>query len=55
MSSRSSASDGTWLDAGKSRLFARDGQTHEEWLVVDGLDAAEWTEHTMEALACAQD
>jgi carbon monoxide dehydrogenase subunit G len=43
------------VDAGKGRLFARDGQTHEEWLVVDGLDAAEWTAHTMEALACARD
>ena len=43
------------VEAGKGRLFAHDGQTHEEWLVVDGLDAAEWTGHTMEALACAQD
>jgi len=43
------------VEAGKGRLFARDGQTHEEWLVVDGLDAAEWTAHAMEALACAQD
>jgi carbon monoxide dehydrogenase subunit G len=43
------------VDAGKGRLFAHDGQTHEEWLVVDGLDAAEWNAHTMEALACAQD
>jgi carbon monoxide dehydrogenase subunit G len=40
---------------GKGRLFAHDGQTHEEWLVVAGLDAAEWTAHTMEALACAKD
>ena len=36
-------------------LFALDGQTQEAWLVVDGLDAAEWTAHTMEALACARD
>ena len=43
------------VDTGKGRLFARDGQTHEEWLVVDGLDAAEWTAHTMEALAGARD
>jgi len=43
------------VDTGKGRLFAHDGQTHEEWLVVDGLDAAEWTAHTMEALACARD
>lgn len=38
------------IEAGKGRLFVHDGQTHEEWLVVDGLDAAEWTAHTMEAL-----
>ena len=43
------------VDAGKGHLFARAGQTHEEWLVVAGLDAAEWTAHTMEALACAKD
>ena len=43
------------VGTGKGRLFAHEGQTHEEWLVVDGLDAAEWTAHTMEALACARD
>jgi carbon monoxide dehydrogenase subunit G len=43
------------VDAGRGRLFAHAGQTHEEWLVVDGLDAAEWTAHTMEALACAKE
>jgi carbon monoxide dehydrogenase subunit G len=43
------------VDTGKGRLFAHDGQTHEEWFVVDGLDAAEWTSHTQEALACAKD
>jgi carbon monoxide dehydrogenase subunit G len=43
------------VQAGQGRLFVLDGQTLEEWLVVDGLDAAEWTGHTMEALACAQD
>jgi uncharacterized protein len=43
------------VQAGKGRLFAHDGQTHGEWLVVEGLDAAEWTAHTMEALACAKD
>jgi hypothetical protein len=43
------------VEAGKGRLFVHDGQTHEEWLVVDGLDAAEWTGHTMEALGCTQD
>lgn len=43
------------VGAGKGRLFAREGQTHEDWLVVGGLDASEWTAHTMEALACARD
>ena len=43
------------VGAGQGRLFIRDGQTHEEWLVVDGLDAAAWTAHTMEALACARE
>ena len=43
------------VEAGKGRLFVRDGQTHEEWLVVGGLDAAEWTGHTMEALGGTQD
>ena len=43
------------VEAGKGRLFVRDGQTHEEWLVVDGLDAAEWTGHAMEALGGTKD
>lgn len=43
------------VEAGRGRLFVYDGQTHEEWLVINGLDAAEWTGHTMEALACAKD
>ena len=43
------------IQAGKGRLFVHDGQTHQEWLVVDGLDAAEWTAHTMEALGCTHD
>ena len=43
------------VDAGKGRLFVSGGETHQEWLVVDGLDAAEWTAHTMEALGCTQD
>jgi carbon monoxide dehydrogenase subunit G len=43
------------VEAGKGRHFTRDGHTHPEWLVIDGLDAAEWTAHTMEALACARD
>jgi hypothetical protein len=43
------------VDAGKGRLFVHDGQTHEQWLVVNGLDAAEWTAHTMEALGSTKD
>jgi len=43
------------VEAGKGRLFVHDGQTHEEWIVVDGLDAAEWTGHTMEALGGTKD
>jgi|GEM_PF-2521277 len=42
------------VDAGTGRLLVLDGQTHEEWLVVNGLDAAEWTAHTMEALGGMQ-
>ena len=38
------------VDAGKGRLFIHNGNTLEDWFVVDGLDAAEWTGHTMEAL-----
>ena len=43
------------VDAGKGRLFVSGGETHQEWLVVAGIDAAEWTAHTMEALGCTQD
>ena len=43
------------IEAGEGRLFVHDGQTHEEWIVVNGIDAAEWTAHTMEALGCTQD
>jgi hypothetical protein len=43
------------VEAGQGRLFEREGQTHEDWLVVDGLDAAEWTGHAMEALAWCKD
>lgn len=39
----------------RGRLLVRDGQTHEDRLVVDGLDAAEWTARTMEALGCTRD
>ncbi len=44
-----------FVEAGKGRLFVHDGQTHEEWLVVEGLDPAEWKAHTMEALGSAKD
>jgi len=43
------------IEAGKGRHFVHDGQTHEEWIVIDGHDPAEWKAHTMEALGCAKD
>ncbi len=43
------------IDAGKGRHLSHDGQTHEEWIVIDGHDPAEWKAHTMEALGCAKD
>ena len=43
------------VEAGKGRLLVHDGQTHEDWLVVEGDDAAEWTGHTMEALGATKD
>ena len=43
------------VEAGKGRLFVHDGHTQQEWLIVNGLDAAEWTAHTMEALGSTQD
>jgi hypothetical protein len=43
------------IEAGKGRLLVLDGQTLEEWFVVDGLEPAEWKAHTMEALGCTQD
>jgi hypothetical protein len=43
------------VDAGKGHLFVHDGQTLEDWFVVDGLDPAEWKAHTMEALGAAKD
>ncbi|MDP2713065.1 MAG: hypothetical protein Q8O56_17780 [Solirubrobacteraceae bacterium] len=42
------------IEADKGRLLVHDGRTHEEWLVVDGLDAAEWTAHATEALGFTQ-
>lgn len=43
------------VESGKGRLFVLDGQTHEDWLVVEGVDAAEWTGHAMEALGTSKD
>lgn len=43
------------VDAGAGRLFVHEGKQTPEWIVIDGLDAAEWTAHTMEALGCTQD
>jgi hypothetical protein len=42
------------VDAGKGRLFVLDGKELEDWIVVNGTDAAEWTSHTMEGLAWAK-
>ena len=43
------------VEAGKGQLFVLDGQEQQEWIVIKGTDAAEWTAHTMEALGCTQD
>ena len=43
------------VESGKGELFVHDGQTREEWIVVNGQDAAEWTAHTMEALGSTKD
>jgi hypothetical protein len=43
------------VDAGKGRLLILDGETLQEWIVVEGTDAAAWTAHTMEALGGTQD
>jgi hypothetical protein len=43
------------VEAGKGRLLVHDGQTHEEWIVIEGLEAPDWKAHTMEALGCTQD
>jgi hypothetical protein len=43
------------VDAGKGRLLVLEGETLQEWIVVEGTDAAEWTAHTMEALGSTQD
>jgi hypothetical protein len=43
------------VDAGRGRLFVHNGEPAPEWIVISGLDPAEWKGHTMEALGCAQD
>ena len=43
------------VEAGQGRLFVHNGDTQQEWIVIAGLDAAEWTAHTMEALGSTQD
>ena len=43
------------VEAGQGRLFEHEGQTHEDWIVINGLDAAEWTGHAMDALAWSKD
>ena len=42
------------VDAGKGNLLVLDGETLPDWFAVDGVDAAEWTSHTMEGLAWAK-
>ncbi|MFP5362267.1 MAG: hypothetical protein ACLGI5_06025 [Thermoleophilia bacterium] len=42
------------VDAGQARLYTGDGQTHEDWIVVPGDDAAEWEGFVTEALGCAR-
>jgi len=41
-------------EAGKGQLFVLDGKELEDWFAVEGIDAAEWTAHTMEGLAWAK-
>ena len=43
------------VESGDGRLFERDGQTHEAWLIIEGTDPAAWKGHTMEALAHVKD
>lgn len=42
------------VDTGKGSLFVLDGKELEDWIAINGIDAAEWTSHTMEALAWAK-
>ena len=41
------------VESGKGNLFVLDGKELEDWVAVTGIDAAEWTAHTMEGLAWA--
>lgn len=43
------------VDAGLGRLFVHNGEQTPEWIVIEGLEPAEWKGHTMEALGCAKD
>lgn len=43
------------VDTGRGRHLVLEGETLQEWFVVDGLDPAEWKGHTMEALGFAQE
>jgi carbon monoxide dehydrogenase subunit G len=41
------------IQDGKGRLLDLDGSTLEDWFVVGGVDASEWSARAKEALACA--
>ena len=41
------------VQEGRGRLLVLDGTTLEDWFVVGGVDAAEWSARAKEALACA--
>jgi hypothetical protein len=43
------------VDAGEGSLLADEGQTREDWLVVNGVDAAEWLALVTEALGLARE
>ena len=42
------------VDAGEGRLMTEDGQTLEDWFVVDSDDAAEWLAFVTEAAGAAR-
>lgn len=41
------------IEGGRGRLLVLDGATLEDWVVLGGVDAAEWSARAKEALACA--